>query len=132
MNTTDPDRASAVDGTESASVPFPTLDAYFSTLERRFRPEATRGIFGVVQFELLGEGGYAVFIVLDDGTMSVDKGHHLAPSVTITMRAEDFLALINGRLDGPLAFAMGQGQISGDLMLAISLQRVFPLETVEI
>ncbi|MCA9524300.1 MAG: SCP2 sterol-binding domain-containing protein [Myxococcales bacterium] len=115
-----------------STLPFPTLDSYFETLDERFRSEATIGIFGVVQFDLRGVGGYEIYIILDDGTMSVDKGRHDAASVTITMQAEDFLALINGRLDGPLAFAMGQGQITGDLMLAISLQRVFPLESVEL
>lgn len=116
---------------QEASALFPTLDSYFRTLEGRFQPTAAAGVFGVVQFDLQGADGYELFIVLDDSTMSAEKGRHASPSVTITMQADDFLALLNGRLDGPLAFATGQGQISGDLLLAISLQRIFPLDAGE-
>jgi len=43
------------------------------------------------------------------------------------MSADDYLSMINGELNGALAFTTGRGRLSGPVRLAMRMQRIFPL-----
>ena len=54
----------------------------------------------------------------------VAEGTHDNPNVTITVSAEDFVAIKTGELNGQMAFMQGKLKIAGDMGLAMKLQKL--------
>ncbi|MFP3927282.1 MAG: SCP2 sterol-binding domain-containing protein [Desulfobacteraceae bacterium] len=100
------------------------VEEVFYRIPDAFDPERAKGLDAVFQFEITGEGGGSWHVVVQDGACRVERGTHSAPRVTLTMSAEDWLAMINRELNGMKAFMMGKLKVSGDLMLA---QRIYDL-----
>jgi putative sterol carrier protein len=57
--------------------------------------------------------------------IDVKPGKHDSPNITITMKESDYLDMINGKLNGQMAFMMGKLKIAGDMGLALKLQSLF-------
>jgi putative sterol carrier protein len=95
-----------------------------SALETNLRehPEKVAGMSGVFQFDLSGEGGGVWHVSLADGDGHVGEGAAENPGVVISMAADDFVALTEGRLDGTMAFMSGKLKVKGDMGLAMKLQ----------
>jgi putative sterol carrier protein len=104
-----------------------SVKEYFDTLNTRFVASASKGLNAVFQFELSGDGGGQYNIAVNDGTMEVKEGTAATPSVTIKMSADDYLKLVNGQLNGTMAYMKGQMKVTGNLMLAQKMQAVFPV-----
>ncbi|MCY4388450.1 MAG: SCP2 sterol-binding domain-containing protein [Desulfurellaceae bacterium] len=72
-------------------------------------------------------------------SIEVQTGTHASPNITITMKASDYLDMVNGKLNGQMAFMTGKLKIAGDMGLALKLQNLFsppeadspPMETVQ-
>jgi len=105
----------------------PTVQAYFDTLDQRFAADQAKGLKAVFQFELAGEGGGTYHIVVDDGKMTWAKEAHAAPGITIKMAADDYVKMINGKLNGQMAFMTGKMKVSGQIPLAMKMQTLFPV-----
>jgi putative sterol carrier protein len=76
----------------------------------------------VYQFNVTGEQG---------GTWTVDctvpeakAGAATDPGCTITISDRDFIDLVQGRLNGQLAFMSGKLKVGGNVALAMKLQQV--------
>jgi len=61
--------------------------------------------------------------------IDVKPGKHDSPNITITMKESDYLDMINGKLNGQMAFMMGKLKIAGDMGLALKLQTLFKQNT---
>lgn len=107
---------------------FPSVDAYFESLERRFDPGAAGDMEAVFQWVLTGERPRSCFVEIKGGTARASQGTHPSPTVAIEMTSDDYLSLINGELSGPLAFSTGRGKLRGPVRVAMRMQRLFPLE----
>ena len=57
--------------------------------------------------------------------IEVQTGAHASPNITISMKESDYLDMINGKLNGQMAFMSGKLKISGDMGLAMRLQGLF-------
>jgi putative sterol carrier protein len=99
---------------------------YFETLKDRFVATAAKGTKAVFQFELAGETGGTYHVAVDNDSMTWEKAAHAAPSVTIKMAAEDFVKMVNGKLNGQMAFMTGKMKIAGQIPLAMKMQSIFP------
>jgi len=95
-----------------------------NALEQNLRsnPDKVAGMNGVFQFDLSGENGGVWHVALADGDGHVAEGPAENPGVTISMAAEDFVALTEGKLDGTMAFMSGKLKVKGDMGLAMKLQ----------
>jgi len=98
----------------------------FQRMPEVFSATAAKGLDAVFQFDIQGEGGGAWNVTVRDGACAVDEGTHNDPRVTITMNAENWLALVNRQLNGVQAFMTGKLKVSGDLMLAQRIYEIFP------
>ncbi len=107
---------------------FTSVDAYFDTLERRFDPEAAGELEAVFQWSLSGERRYDRFAEVRGGMVHTSAGVHGSPTVTIEMSTEDYLSMINGELNGAMAFSTGRGRLRGPVRLAMRMKKLFPLE----
>jgi putative sterol carrier protein len=103
-----------------------SVQHYLDTLPQRFRAEGAKGVNAVYQFNLGGEGGQTFHVLINDGTMSVGQGPHASPTVTLTATAANYLKLVNGTLNGQLAFATGKLKIAGSIPAALKLQKILP------
>jgi putative sterol carrier protein len=103
-----------------------SAEDYVATLDRRFVPSAAKGIDAVFQWELTGEGGQTFHAVVRDGGITVLRGAHDKPTVTLEMGASDYVKVINGELDGMKAFASGKGKVKGSIAVAMKMKSLFP------
>jgi len=99
---------------------------YFETLPQRFQAEAAKSIQAVFQFELAGDGGGTYHVTVDHGKMAVVEGAHAAPTATIKMNGDDYVKMVNGQLNGAMAFMKGQMKVTGNVLLAQKMQSIFP------
>jgi putative sterol carrier protein len=87
-------------------------------------PDVAEKIKSSYQFDLTGDGGGKWAVDLKTPPGQVTEGEIEAPSVTITMAAKDFVDLVEGRLNGQMAFMQGKLKLKGDLSLALKLQQL--------
>ncbi len=97
----------------------------FAMMPSRFRKEAAKGLNCVYQFDLSGEGGGKWHVVIKEDKCEVKEGAHPSPNTTITMSAQDYLDMVNGKLNGQVAFMSGRLRIGGDMGLALRMQSLF-------
>jgi nitrite reductase/ring-hydroxylating ferredoxin subunit/putative sterol carrier protein len=107
---------------------FESVGAYFESLPQRFNPQAAAELDAVFQWIFHGDPALDHFAEVKRGTIRAASGVHAAPTVTIEMSADDYLKMINGDLNGALAFSTGRGKLRGPVRLAMSMQRIFPLD----
>lgn len=81
-----------------------------------------KGVNGVFQFDITGDDPMAFFFKLDDGAPSVGEGAVDNASITISMAASDFKDMIDGKLNGTMAFMSGKLKLKGDMGLAMKLE----------
>ncbi len=103
-----------------------TIDEVFTEMEGRLKadPSKIKGMNAIYQFDLTGEGGGEKWVKLADETGLFGSGQAENPNITITMAAADFLDLVDGKLDGTMAFMSGKLKVKGDMGLAMKLQSV--------
>jgi len=98
----------------------------FTTMPKIFNPGAAQGLDGAFQFDITGEGGGSWNVGVKDGVCQIQEGTHEAPSVTLTMSCETWLSIVNRELNAMQAFMGGQLKVSGDIMLAQRIPKLFP------
>ena len=81
-----------------------------------------KGVNGVFQFDISGDDPISFFFKLDDGASSVGEGTTDSPSITISMTSSDFKDMIDGKLNGTMAFMSGKLKLKGDMGLAMKLE----------
>ena len=73
------------------------------------------------QFDITGENGGQWYILLDDKKKEVSKGAMENPISTLIMKEPDFIKLVLGKLNVPMALLTGKIKIKGDINHIIKL-----------
>jgi len=92
-----------------------------------FQPDKAKGINATFQFELTGEGGGTWVVRVAEGQCTVAEGGIDRPSATISMKAADYVAITQGKLDMARAFMGGKIKVKGDMGLIMRLPALFKL-----
>jgi putative sterol carrier protein len=97
----------------------------FEKVTEFFNTTSAQGMDAVFQFDITGDEGGIWNVIVKDGVCQVQEGTHAAPTVTLTMSAEDWLAMVNKELNPMQAFMSGQLSVNGDIMLAQRIPELF-------
>jgi len=111
---------------EEKNMAMTSVKEVFDGMPGAFNPTAAQGLDAVFQFEITGDGGGNWTVAVKDGACEITEGTHDAPTTTLTMSGETWLAMVNGELNGMQAFMSGQLKVSGDIMLANRIPELFP------
>lgn len=105
----------------------PTVKAVFERITEAFRPDKAAGVDVVFQFNITGPGGGEWHVIVKDGACEAGQGSHAKPTTTIIMSDEDFLSLMQGKLNAMAAYTSGRLKIQGDLMKSQLIGKLFKL-----
>ena len=97
----------------------------FSMMPGAFNAAAAQGLDTIFQLDITGEGGGNWNVVIKDGACQINEGSHDSPNVTLTMSSETWLAIVNKQSNGMQAFVSGTLKVSGDIMLAQRIGKLF-------
>lgn len=103
----------------------PSVKAVFERITESFQADKAAGVDVVFQFTITGPGGGEWFVVVKEGTCRSDEGTHEKPTTTIIMADEDFLSLIQGKLNAMAAYTAGKLKIEGDLLKSQLIEKLF-------
>ena len=103
------------------------VSSFFDNIDAKVDKSKAEGMNAIYQFVITGDDSGEWWVKLADGNVESAQGQAENPSITLTMAAEDFAALVNGDLNGQQAFLTGKLKIQGDMTLAMKLQTVFNL-----
>ena len=107
--------------------PFSNIKDVMTDMPSVFNAGAAKGLKAVYQFDLTGDNGGKYNLAIDDGKLTPGEGTHASPNITITMSANDYLDMVNGKLNPQMAFMSGKLKIAGDMGLAMKMQQLFPM-----
>jgi putative sterol carrier protein len=101
-----------------------TIKEIFSEMQKRAdaNPAKLAALKGVFQFDLSGIDPAIYSVTVADGKAVVSEGTSPSPDITISMASNDFIDMVEGRLDAVSAFMGGKLKVKGDMMLAMQLQ----------
>jgi putative sterol carrier protein len=92
-----------------------------------FVPEKAGNAKAAIQFNLTGEEGGQWVVDVADGKCQVREEVAVQPDLTVTMAAENFVALYGGKLDPIPAFMSGKIKVTGNVGLMMQLLQWFKM-----
>lgn len=101
------------------------VQAAIEALPGGFLAEKAGDLKVLAQLDLTGDNGDQWVLDVADGQCQVRKETIAQPDVTLTMDADDFIALFNDQLDPVQAFMAGKIRVKGNLGLVIQLLGAF-------
>lgn len=89
------------------------------------KPDLSESINAIYVFDLSSDEGNEQWTLdLTKPGGEVRPGAVDNPNLTVTMKAEDFVNLVEGSLNAQMAFMTGKLKIKGDMPLALKLQQI--------
>jgi putative sterol carrier protein len=101
------------------------LKEIFEKMPAAFLPEKAANINATIQLELTGEDGGDWALNIANGAIGISPGRAAAPNLTLTMAAEDYVALSRGEANPINLFMAGKIKPQGDMTLAMKFQDMF-------
>lgn len=86
--------------------------------------DSVKKVDAIYQFNIDGDNGGTWTVDLTKDGDFVSEGASDDADCTVTMKEEDFISMWNGKLPGAQAFMTGKLKISGDMGLAMKLQKI--------
>jgi putative sterol carrier protein len=99
---------------------------YFETIQERFIADEAKGVDATFVYQLEGAGGGTWTVRVRDGKLSVEPGAVGEPTVTYTMKADNYVKLANGEMNGAMAFMTRKLKVSGSIPMAQKMNKFLP------
>ncbi len=98
------------------------VDFFEKILPQRFNPEKAVGVDVIVNIDIIGDNGGKWIVLIKKQILTVEKGIHNCPTLSLTMKEKDYLNIINGKLSGEKAFFSGKLKLKGNISQALRLK----------
>jgi putative sterol carrier protein len=105
-----------------------TVDESFVTMQSIFNPSAAAGLNKTFQFNISGEQAGTWALKVANQTCELVRNAVENPSITFNIKDQDWLSIAEGKMDAMNAFMTGKVKVTGDMMLAMRLQNLFPVK----
>ena len=105
-----------------------TVAETFEAMTTLFNPAAAAGLNKTFQWNITGDEAGQYALKIENQNCTLTKGSAEKPDITFTISDKDWLAIAEGKLDAMNAFMTGKLKVSGDMMLAMRLQQLFPIK----
>ncbi len=101
-------------------------DVFEHHMPRRLqsKPDVVAKINSIYQFNISGPGGGAWSVDCTQPGGKIEAGASSNAKCTVAATDQDFLAIVNGKLNAQMAFMSGKLRIQGDMGLAMKLQQI--------
>ena len=86
----------------------------FATLQKRFKPDAVKGVDVRFQFKLSGPDGGEWYVEIKGGKLTVKTGTGPNPTATLKASAKDYKKIADGEMNKTIAFLRGKLKVEGD------------------
>lgn len=97
----------------------------FEELATQLDGDAARGLDRTLQWNITDADPGVWAFVIKDGQGHLVPGGVAQPDTTFTTSAETWMAIAEGRQDAMKAFLTGKMKVSGDMMLALKVPKLF-------
>lgn len=87
-------------------------------------PEKLKGLDLALQFHITGEQGGEWVLIIKDQKAEVREGTIENPKITLQMKDEDYVKLVNDEISGQKAFMSGKLRFKGDMNTGMKLQKL--------
>lgn len=105
-----------------------TVAETFEAMKTLFNPAAAAGLNTTIQWDISGEQAGKWAFKIADQTCQLIPGGVEKPDLNMKMSDQDWLAITEGRLDPMNAFVTGKVKATGNIMLGMRLQQLFPTQ----
>lgn len=95
---------------------------FFQQLPEHVDKDKIQGMNATYQWDITGDNGGKWHAILSDGSVEVKEGEAENPNITLTVDSQNWMDIVNGKLNGQMAFLTGKLKIQGDMTLAMKLQ----------
>lgn len=102
-----------------------TARELISRMPLGFDPASAGNLNATIQFDLSGEGGGKMALLVKDGTCIYEEGSAPSPTLTIRSSGETWLKIARGEIDRPRALMEGLFTVKGDMALLMRLGQIF-------
>ena len=109
------------------AMPIQTVRESMDRLRNVFKATEAEGVKAILQFAISGPESCNWVVEVAERSCSVREGTHAAPTVTLRIPSEVWLAMARGEKSGRDAFMNGEYQVDGDIMFMMRFGKIFPL-----
>ncbi len=95
-----------------------TVEEILASYQRPVDFDIERRMNGVMQLDIIGDGGGTFYLHVNDGKVFVQKGRHEAPAATVSVEVDDFLSMVRGTSTVFELAMRGKLRVTGSLQLA--------------
>lgn len=100
------------------------LDHIFDQIPDLLITEKARGLDGVYQV-IFTNINYPWFVVISNEKCTTFQGQYPSPLVTMNVNSEDFIAIVQGKLNETLALMTKKMKLEGNILQAIKYSKAF-------
>lgn len=106
---------------------FETIQQVVDSMQKSFRVEKAEGVDATIQLEYTGEAGGNWWLDIQNQTLKVTPGETTDPTLTMTVAAEDWLALVNGEANPMTLLMKRKLKFTGSMPMAMKFAGLFGL-----
>ena len=102
-----------------------TVESLIAMIPKTLPGEKAKSADTIIQLNVTGSQAGQWNVAIKNGNVSVAKGTHASPEITVRADTADVLAVADGKLDPMQAFMQGKAKVQGDLSEAMELAKAF-------
>lgn len=102
-----------------------TIEGLIAMAPKSFQVDQAKGVNTSVQLNVTGSQAGQWNAVIKDGKVTVNKGVHPSPEISVTADTADILAVAEGKLDPAKALMEGKAKVKGDITEVMKLLPLF-------